>query len=156
MGKPPEDGEVAAELGGPTLRSAEKLSAWNDPEVKSWLTHVSENLVPMVQSSALSICVYDTDPPDPQNAMEVGYMVLMDKPIIVTAVKGAKVPEKLRRVADQIVEFDPGDHEGNAIALAKAIQAIKPEVLPQAIDQVIDKLATEVEAIDDHRKKSGD
>jgi nucleoside 2-deoxyribosyltransferase len=77
---------------------------FDDPEWLAYADHVRESLIPMVKNSALSVAMFGTGDPDPKQAIEIGYMVLLDKPIIVTVMPGAKVPNKLARVADEIVE----------------------------------------------------
>jgi hypothetical protein len=46
---------------------------------------------------------------DVKFAVELGFMVMLDKPIIAVVSPGSKVPLKLAKVADEIVEGDIGD-----------------------------------------------
>ena len=50
-----------------------------------------------------------SDQLDPKLAIETGYMILMDKPIILAVTPGSKIPSKLALVADEIVEMDMSD-----------------------------------------------
>lgn len=55
--------------------------------------------------------------PDVQFAVEVGLTLLLDKPLILLAVPGRPIPERLRRAADEIVvlehdlDTEAGRHE---------------------------------------------
>lgn len=82
---------------------------FDDPAWLNFAEDVKENLIPKVKESALSIAVYTGGDPDPKQAVELGYMVLLDKPIIIAVMAGAKVPENLVRVADEIIEIDVDD-----------------------------------------------
>ena len=55
---------------------------------------------------------------------------MLDKPIIAVVVPGARVPERLIRVADAIIEADMESDEGKR-ALQGAIQAALAELRPE-------------------------
>ncbi|MCC7423798.1 MAG: hypothetical protein IT428_26330 [Planctomycetaceae bacterium] len=57
---------------------------------------------------------------DAKIAVELGAAILLDKPIIVAVVRGTEVPEKLRRLADSIVEVDP-DNPADCVELHRAV-----------------------------------
>jgi len=84
--------------------------------------YVRDNVLPMVQQSGvcISICPDDGEP-DIKFAVELGMMVMLDKPIIVSARPGAKIPAKLRAVADKVVIADIGTAKGRA----KFLQALQ-------------------------------
>jgi hypothetical protein len=42
-------------------------------------------------------------------ALELGFSIMLDKPIIAVVGHGAKVPAKLVQVADSIIEMDPDE-----------------------------------------------
>lgn len=76
-----------------------------------------ETLEPMVRDSAVAMSIY-TGKIDPKMALETGYMILLDKPIIAIVTPGAKVPAKLAMVADEIVEGEIGDPDFQARMMA--------------------------------------
>ncbi|HTF53616.1 MAG TPA: hypothetical protein VK735_39740 [Pseudonocardia sp.] len=102
-------------------------SDWSDdPDAKKWLDHAQKTLPPMMRDSAICMSLTPANGvPDAKYAVELGMMIMMDKPIIVLVQPGTKVPEKLMRVADGVVEVD----------LAK-----KPEESQQRINAAIDDI----------------
>ena len=78
---------------------------------------VMEGLVPKMANSAVAVSIV----PDKENhvdakfCVELGVMIMLDKPIIALVQPGVKIPEKLKLVADEIVEADittdPGRRE---------------------------------------------
>jgi hypothetical protein len=81
---------------------------WDDPGWKRYAQHARETLEPMVRDSAVAMSLYNGKI-DPKMAIETGYMILLDKPIIAVVSPGAKVPRKLALVADEIVEGELDD-----------------------------------------------
>ena len=81
---------------------------FDSPEWKEMARAAREELSPMVESSAVAVSLYDGTI-DPKMAIETGYMILLDKPIIAIVSPGAKVPNKLVLVADEIIEGNLGD-----------------------------------------------
>lgn len=99
---------------------------YDDPGWRRYARHAREKLEPMVADSAVCMSLY-TGKADPKMAIETGYMILLDKPIIAVVTPGAKVPLKLAKVADEIVEGDIGDPDFQ-------------ERMQAAIDRVMRKL----------------
>jgi hypothetical protein len=81
---------------------------WEDPEVQQWAQTVIDELVPKIRSSAMAMTVY-TGSADVKLAVELGFSMLLDKPLIVAVTPGATVPPKVMAVADEIVEVDLGN-----------------------------------------------
>lgn len=81
---------------------------FDTPEWRDYARRADEELRPMLEDSAVTMSLF-TGTVDPKMAIETGYMVLMDKPIIVIVSPGVKVPDKLVKVADEIVEGELGD-----------------------------------------------
>ena len=83
---------------------------FEDPQWKEYAAHVRETLIPMIKDSAVTLSLVPSDNvPDPKFAVELGYMIMLDKPIIAIVNPGSKVPLKLVKVADEIVEGAPGE-----------------------------------------------
>ena len=81
---------------------------FEDPAWLDYARQAKENLVPMIRDSAVAVSIV-SDKLDPKLAIETGYMILMDKPIILAVTPGSKIPSKLALVADEIVEVDLND-----------------------------------------------
>jgi nucleoside 2-deoxyribosyltransferase len=74
--------------------------------------HVREELIPMIENSAVTMALVPSGggkQVDVKMAVELGYMIMLDKPIIAVVTPGSKVPLKLATVADAIVEGDLDD-----------------------------------------------
>lgn len=80
---------------------------WSNPDVAAFLQDARENMVPKLEASAVSVSLLsEAALMDPKFAIELGYSVLLGKPIVVAVSPGVKVPEKLVLVADHIIEAD--------------------------------------------------
>lgn len=78
---------------------------FTSPEGRAWVRSVEEEMVPKLRDSALALSIYSGGV-DAKLAVELGAAVLLDKPIIICVQAGVKVPEKLVRIADRIIEAD--------------------------------------------------
>lgn len=103
----------------------------NDPEFRKFATLVRKELIPMIDSSAITLSLL----PKPENyddvkyAVELAYSILLDKPIILLVSPGQRVPEHLVRVADRIVEVDrdnPAAAKDRLLSAAREIGALSP------------------------------
>ena len=81
----------------------ESNDPWQDPGWLEYAAHARDEVVPMIKGSAITLALMGGEV-DPKQACELGYMIMMDKPIIAVVLPGAKVPDKLVRIADEIVE----------------------------------------------------
>lgn len=66
----------------------------------------------MMSGSEVVVSLVPRGPSDIKYAVELGLSIMMDKPIIAVVIPGTKVPAKIVRVADLIVEADPSTEEG--------------------------------------------
>ena len=82
---------------------SEPNDPWQDPAWLSYEKHAQDEMLPMLKGSAITIALLGGDV-DAKQACELGFMIMLDKPIIAVVTAGAKVPDKLVRVADEIVE----------------------------------------------------
>lgn len=73
-------------------------------EWKEYARDAQENLVPKIQDSAVTAMLY-SDPPDAKLAIELGYSILLDKPLLVMVAPGQRIPEHLCRIADGVIEY---------------------------------------------------
>lgn len=74
---------------------------------------VTEGLIPKLDSSmyCVSLCP-DADQIDAKFCVELGAMIMMDKPIIAVVTPGQKLSKKLEMVADKIVHADIATESG--------------------------------------------
>jgi hypothetical protein len=104
---------------------------WQDPGFKAYEKRCREKLLPMMNDSAIMMSLVPKDlKTDVKFATELGFMIMMEKPIIAIIPAGTKVPLGLAKVATEIVEGDIDD---------PTIQ----ERLMAAISRVKDKLGEE-------------
>jgi hypothetical protein len=96
-----------------------------------YAAHFLKDVLPMLDSSDFSISIAPTKASkaskgDVKYWTELGASIMYDKPIIAIVEIDADIPERLRRVADVIVEADLTTDEGRqkvqeqiAVAIAK-------------------------------------
>lgn len=96
----------------------------SDPEYQEWKKEVEENLVPRMQQSAVCVSLAPRGETDAKFAIELGMMIMMDKPIILVKEPGQVVPAKLLAVADEVVEVDWSDKAQTATAQQKMAEAM--------------------------------
>lgn len=61
---------------------------------------------------------------DPVPVMQLGYAMLLDKPIIVIAPQAARIPENVKRVARAIEFYDPDKTSSLHAATLRALAAV--------------------------------
>lgn len=93
----------------------------NEEERETWQRfvnhHREETLVAMTDSAVMVSIVPDPKDVDMKFSVELGMAIMLDKPIIAVVAPGVVVPNKLRRVADQVVICDIDTEEGQATFL---------------------------------------
>jgi hypothetical protein len=79
-----------------------------DPSFERWKAHVLKNLIPKIEGSNIFVSLTPSDKfkTDVKFAVELGFAIMYNKPIIAVVPPGTEVPEKLIKVADRIVELD--------------------------------------------------
>lgn len=104
---------------------------FDDPVWRDYAKHAREELAPMIKDSAITVSVYTgSGDPSPKMAIELGYMILLDKPIIAVVTPGCRVPGKLAVVADEIVELaldDPSFPQRLQDAMARVMAKQKED-----------------------------
>jgi len=99
----------------------------NDPDFKEWAEHQRVNVMPMMQDSALVVSLVPTGDADIKFAVELGLAIMLDKPLICVISPGQIIAGKLRMVADEIVEWAPGDTPDELMAKLNAIKKRYPD-----------------------------
>lgn len=94
---------------------------------EQWARRVLDDLVPKIRDSAVTVSLVPTNEADVKYAVELGLSIMLDKPIILLVRPGTRVPERLIRVADRIVEFDGSKAEGLADAIEDVMRARRDE-----------------------------
>lgn len=77
---------------------------FHDPGFVAYARHVVDEMLPQMEGSAVTMAVVPGGAPDVQFATQLGFMIMLDKPIIAVVLPGVKVPPKLAMIADAIVE----------------------------------------------------
>lgn len=86
---------------------------------------VTEGLVPRVEGSHICVSIVPRDRKnfiDAKFCVELGVMIMLDKPILAIVDPTLEVPEKLRLVADEIVSADINTEEGRALIATSVAQ----------------------------------
>lgn len=88
----------------------------DNPEFKRYARHVLKEMVPKMADSAYVITIAPDGgtAADVKQAVEIGYAILLNKPLIVLKTPGRVVAEKLLRIADHVVEGDMSTEAGRA------------------------------------------
>lgn len=91
---------------------------------KQFADRCINELVPKIDGSAMTISLVPNGPGDVKFAVELGFSIMMDKPIIAVVKPGMKVPSKLIAVADAIVEFNANNKDELMSRLGPILQEI--------------------------------
>jgi len=100
-----------------------------DPAQDAWRdfsTSFRTEGLPKILSSSVCLSIISGDGRDfeVKQAVELGAMLLLDKPILLVCVPGAAIGSRLRRAADEIVEdWDPTD-EGSQDRMMAALRRL--------------------------------
>jgi hypothetical protein len=99
---------------------------FDNPEARAWAHQVLEDLVPRISDSSLTVSIVPKPGhvDDVKFALELGFSIMLGKPIILAVVPGRGVPDKLMRVADEVIEYDVADVPGTGHRLGAAISRI--------------------------------
>lgn len=110
----------------------DRPSPWEDPSWLEYAEHARNDMLPKMKGSAITLAlVPEGNDVDPKMACELGYMIMLDKPILAIVQPGTKVPNNLVKVATEIVEMgesmdDPAFQQRMAEALRR-MQVPVPE-----------------------------
>jgi hypothetical protein len=84
---------------------------------------VRTEMLPKLSDSAITISLAPGADVDVKYAVELGFSIMLDKPIIIVAMPGRPVPAKLRKLADAVIEADITTEAGQAL-LQEAMVAV--------------------------------
>ena len=71
---------------------------------EEWEAHVREELIPKITGSTATLSLVPKGETDVKFAVELGFTLMLDKPLILIVPPGTKVPKRLRRAADAVIE----------------------------------------------------
>lgn len=92
-------------------------------ELAEFRDDADRNLFPKVRDSGLFLTITPSDgKPDAKFCLELGYALMLDKPIITLKRPDQTIPGKLFLVSDKIVEVDIRDTDEAALAIQAAIE----------------------------------
>jgi hypothetical protein len=97
---------------------------FSGPEWERFADAALRDLAPQVERSALTVSFLPKDHGDVKFAIELGFSVMMDKPIILIVRPGCQVPAKVVAVADRIIEGDLTDAAETARRLRIAMMEV--------------------------------
>ncbi len=69
--------------------------------------------------SAMVMSLAPGDEPDIKFAVELGFAIMLDKPLFVVQMPGRHIPARLRMVADVVVRADLDTEEGQRVLATK-------------------------------------
>lgn len=99
----------------------------NTAEVKDFFFRAERELFPKMASSVMTVTIF-SGKVDGKLALELGAAILLNKPILLAVIKGATVPESLRRCAHTIIELSGQQTaEDQAKVQAAVLSVIGPE-----------------------------
>ncbi len=112
----------------------DSVDPYDDPDFKLYVTHVRENLIPKIDESAFTMALVPTGPTDVKFAIELGLSIMMGKPIILVVQPGTKIPWKLTKIADSVIELPDGweTNEKAQARVRKAIEGVMKRLPPKA------------------------
>lgn len=106
-------------------RRSREDRAWKDFEA----SFRTEGL-PKILESAVCMTIHTGDGRDydVKQAVEIGAILLLDKPLILVVATGASLPTRLARAADVVIEdWDPDNHDAQA-RLTAAVTGLAPDL----------------------------
>lgn len=99
---------------------------WEEPNSKRWIKQVLSDMAPKMRDSAVAISLVPgkDDSGDVKFWVELGAMIMYDKPIIAVVFGDRELPEHLERVADEIVRCPEGVDPASSSLIAEAIARV--------------------------------
>lgn len=108
----------------------------HDPSDRAWADFEERfrtDGLPKIMGSGVALSIMGSRDPaafDVKQAVELGAMLLLDKPLILVALPGVPIPSRLRRAADLVIEdWSPENHDAQR-RLADALAEIAADHHP--------------------------
>lgn len=94
----------------------------NTPEGRAFARRALDELLPKMQGSGVIVSIVTNTETDVKFALELGFAIMLDKPIMAVVMPGVKVPDHLVRVADEIVSLtEPLSHPASQAQFNDAV-----------------------------------
>lgn len=77
-----------------------------DDDEDEFFRRARDEMYPMLKQAYMSVTVLGKSDPDPKFCLELGAALLFDKPLLIVALDGVHIPDRLRNLADNVVELD--------------------------------------------------
>ena len=103
-------------------------SVWEHPDYLAWAKEVREGMFPKMAESSVNMALITDAEADVKLAVEIGYGILLDKPLVVLVTPGVVLSKKLVAVADEIITVDLDDMEASYPRVQAALTRIDPEL----------------------------
>lgn len=94
---------------------------WQD-----WIGAWTRDVLPHLEGSKIAVVTY-AGKREPKMALEIGYSILLNKPIVVIHMPGVSVPPELSRVAHSVIEGNTFTELGRR-ALAARLKRVVDEL----------------------------
>lgn len=86
------------------------LDAGEREELAAWKDHQEQKVLPAMESSRIVLSIAPSDGrPDAKFCVELGFAIMLGKPIIMIARRDAALPARLLAVADEVIRVDLDD-----------------------------------------------
>jgi len=76
-----------------------------------WLRQMQRDLLPMIEASNCVATIGPGDHPDAKVAVELGFALLLDKPLVMIRMPDRAIPERLARAADAVIDWSDDSEE---------------------------------------------
>lgn len=111
------------------VRPADPADPWANPEARAWRRRMNAELLPMIDNSAVSLTLWPSDgQPDAKIAVELGFTLMLGKPMVFLMPVGQTLPPTLLRLADEVIEYQPDELGTPAMAARIAAAAARHRV----------------------------
>lgn len=108
----------------------EDLTDAERAEFRKWADHQESVVRPAMEGSAYVMSIAPRKP-DAKFCVELGMALMLGKPLILIVTPGAVVPDRLRAVADAVIETDMADEKGTQAKIGAALARLKEAGLPE-------------------------
>lgn len=88
---------------------------WKTLEGEAWVRAVLDDMLPKLSESAAALSIVPDGVGDVKLWVELGAAIMLDKPIVAVVFGDRPIPERLIRVADDIVRI-PEDADDKVVA----------------------------------------
>lgn len=105
------------------------MSTEESAEWRKFIAEVTGGLFPKVASSGFGVTFIEPTEVNAMFAVQLGVLIMHDKPILALVAPGVKIPEKVARVVDEFVEMesldDPTAQERVQAAITRMMSKVK-------------------------------